>query len=128
MCIHLTSVLYCITTVLIEVYHLCLFESVCLRERGKPTSRVEINGPSFLYLKAVKGAPLGSALAGATSELTNSNRKKNPHKTHYSLLRKRLRASIYNFILFSLIKFRKRERQPQQIIKKIKTKILELIK
>ena len=75
MCIHLTPVLYCITTVLREVYLLCLTESDCLRDIGKPTSRAEISSPSSLYFKAVNGAHLGSALTGATSELTNSYRK-----------------------------------------------------
>ena len=62
MCILLTPVLYCITTVLIDVYLQCFTESVSLRDIGKPTSRAEISSPSFLYLKAVKGTHLGSAL------------------------------------------------------------------
>ena len=49
-------------TVLIEVYLLCLIELVSLRDIGKPTSRAEMNIPSSLYLKAVKGTHLGSAL------------------------------------------------------------------
>ena len=108
MCIHLTPVLHCITTVLIEVYLLCFTESVSLRDIGKPTSSAEISSPNSLYLKAVKGAHLESALTGATCELTNSNRITNSHKTHYSLLRKRLRASLYYFILFLYLKYRKR--------------------
>ena len=63
MCILLTRVFYCITTVLGEIYHHCCTESVSLRDKGKPTSRAEISSPSSLYLKAVKGAHLGSALA-----------------------------------------------------------------
>ena len=62
MCIHLTPVLYCITTVLIEVYLLCFTESVNLRDIGEPTSRAEISSSSSLYLKTVKGAHNGSAL------------------------------------------------------------------
>ena len=77
---------------------------------------------SPLYLKAVKRAHFGSALTGATTELTNSNSKKNKQKTHYSLLRKKPRNSFYSFIAFLHLKFRKRGTQPQQIIQKI-TKI-----
>ena len=72
----LTPVLYFITNVTIEVYLQCFTESVSLRDIGKPTSRAEISSPSSLYFKAVKGAHIGSALTGATSGLTNSNRKK----------------------------------------------------
>ena len=79
MCIPLTPVLYFIITVIIEVYSQCFIESVSLRDIGNPTSRAEISSPSSLYFKAVKGAHIGSALTGATSELTNSNRKKNSH-------------------------------------------------
>ena len=90
MCIPLHPVLTLLYIVIIEVYLQCFTESVNLRVVGKPTSRAEISSPSSLYFKAVKGAHLGSALTGATSELTNSNRKKSSHKTHYSLLRKKL--------------------------------------
>ena len=100
MCILLTPLPYFITTVIIEVYLHCLTESVSLRDLGKPTSRAEISSPSSLYLKAVKGAHIGSALTGATSELTNSKRKKNSLKTHYSLLRKKLRTRLHSFLLF----------------------------
>ena len=62
MCILLTTVLYCITTVIIEVYLHCFTESVSLRDIGKPTSNAEISSPSSLYLQAEKGAHLGSAL------------------------------------------------------------------
>ena len=75
MCIHLTPVLYCITTVLIEVYLLCLFESVSLRDIGKPTSRAQIGSPSSLYLKAVKGAHLGSALISFQSAISGKSTK-----------------------------------------------------
>ena len=75
MCILLTTVLYFITTIIIEVYLQCITESVSLRDIGKPTSRAEISSPSSLYLKAVKGAHLWFALTGETSELTNSNSK-----------------------------------------------------
>ena len=100
MCIFLTPVLYFTTTVIIEVYLLCFTESVSLRDIGKPTSCAEISSPSSLYLEAVKGAHIGSDLPGATSELTNSNRKKNSQKTHYSLLRKKLRNSFQNLFSF----------------------------
>ena len=76
MCILLTLVMFCITTILIEIYIQCFTESVNLRDIGKPTSRVEMFNPSSLYLQSVKGAHRGSALTGATSELTNCNRKK----------------------------------------------------
>ena len=108
MCLHLTPVLYCITTILTEVYRLCLIEPVSLRDIGKPTSRLEISSPSSLYLRVVTGAHLGSALTGADSELTNCNLKKNKHKTHYSLLRKRFKASLKNLILLIGNKIRKR--------------------
>ena len=61
-CILLTPVLYFLTTVIIEVYSQCFTESVSLRDIGKPTSRAEISSPSSSYLKAVKGAHIGSAL------------------------------------------------------------------
>ena len=54
--------MYFITTAIIEVYLQCFTESVSLRDLGKPTSRAEIISPSSLYLKAVKGAHIGSAL------------------------------------------------------------------
>ena len=76
MCIPLTPVLYFLTTVIIEVHPQCFSESVSLRDICKSTSRAEISSPSSLFLKAVKGAHIGSALTGATSELTNSNHKK----------------------------------------------------
>ena len=76
MCIPLTPVLYFLTTVIIEIYSQCFTESVSLRDIGESTSRAEISSPSCLYFKAVKGAHIGSALTGATSELTNFNRKK----------------------------------------------------
>ena len=99
MCTLFTPVLYFITTVIIYVYLQCFTESVSLRDIDMPTSRAEISSPSSLYLTAVKGAHIGSALTGATSALTNSNRKKNSHKPHYSLLRKKLRKKI-NYIIF----------------------------
>ena len=99
MCITLTPLLLFITAVIIEVYLQCFTESVSLRDLGEPTSRSEISSSSFLYLKVVKRDHLGSALTGATSELSNSNRKKNSHERHYSLLRKKFRNKLYNFIL-----------------------------
>ena len=75
MCTSLTPVLTLLYILMIEVYCQCFTESLSLRDIGKPTSRVEISGPSPLYLKAVKGAQHGSALTGATSDLPNSNRK-----------------------------------------------------
>ena len=86
----------------------CFTELVSLRDIGKSTSRAEISSPSSLYFKAVKGAHIGSALTGATSELTNSNRKKNSHKTHFSLLRKKLRTRLHSFLLFIYFKFKKK--------------------
>ena len=62
MCIPLTPVLYCITTVLTKVYLQCFTESVSLRDIGKPTSSAEISSHRSLYLRAVKGARRGSAL------------------------------------------------------------------
>ena len=106
MCIPLTPVLYCLTMVIIEVYSQCFTESVSLRDIGKSTSRAEISSSSSLYFKAVKGAHIGSALIGATSELTESNRKKNSHKTPFSLLRKKLR--LHSFLHFIYLKFKKR--------------------
>ena len=90
MCVLLTPVLYCTTTVLIEVYLLCFKELVSLRELGKPTPRSEVSSPNSLYPKVVKRAHFGSALTGATNEFTTSNRKKNSYKTHL------------NFLIFSL--------------------------
>ena len=87
MCIPITPVLCFLTTVIIEVYSQCFTESVSLRDIGQSTSCAEISSPSSLYFKAAKGADIGSALTGATSELTNSNRKNNSHKTLLSLLR-----------------------------------------
>ena len=62
MCIPLTPVLCFLYTAIIEVHTQCFTESVSLRDIGKSTSRAEISSPSFLYLKAVKGAHIGSAL------------------------------------------------------------------
>ena len=92
MCIPLTPVLHFLINVIlvIEVISLCFItESVSLRDIGKSTSRAEISSRSSIYLKAVKGAHIGSALTGAASELTNSNRKKNSYKTPFFLLRKK---------------------------------------
>ena len=100
MCIPLTPVLTLLYIVIIKVYLQCFTESVSLRDIGKSTSCVEISSPNSLHLKSLKRAHPGSALTGATSELTNSKRKKNSHKTHYSLLRKKLRNSLYNLLIF----------------------------
>ena len=62
MCIFLTPLLYYINTIIIDVYLQCSTESVSLRDIGKPTSRSEISRSSYLYLKAVNGAHIGSAL------------------------------------------------------------------
>ena len=62
MCLPLTPLLYFLTTVIVEVYSQCFAESVSLRDIGMSTSRAEISSPSSLYLKAVKGAHIGSAL------------------------------------------------------------------
>ena len=105
MCIPLTPVLYFLTTVIIEVYSQCFTESVSLRDIGKSTSRAEISRPGSLYFKAVIGAHIGSALTGATSELTNSNRKKMSYKKPFSLLRKKLRPRLHSFLLFIHLKF-----------------------
>ena len=85
MCIHLTPVLYCNTTVLIEVYLLCLTDSVSLRDIGKPTSREELSSLAFSYFKAVQGSHIGSALTVANSELTDSNFAKRTHTKHIIL-------------------------------------------
>ena len=100
MCIPLTSVLYFLSTVIIEVYSQCFTESVSLRDIVKSTSRAEISSPSSLYFNIVKVAHIGSALSGATSELTNSNRKKNSHKTTFSLLRRKFATRLHCFLLF----------------------------
>ena len=81
MCIPLTGVLTFLYSVIIEVYLQCSTDSVSLSEIGKPPLRAEISSPSSLYFKVKKGAHFGSALFGATSELTNSNRKRN-HANH----------------------------------------------
>ena len=60
MCIVLTSMLYIINTVIIEVYIQSFTESVSLGDIGEPTSRAEISSTNSLYFKAVKGAHLGS--------------------------------------------------------------------
>ena len=112
-CILLTPVMYFITTVIVEVYLQCFNESVSLRDIGKPTLLAEISSPSSLYFKAVKGTHLGSVLTGATSELTNSNRKKNSHKKPFSLVRKKLRTRLQSFLLFIYLKLKKRGTQPQ---------------
>ena len=62
MCTLKTPVLLPIITAIIEVSIYCLTETVNLRDIGKPTSRAEISSSSSSYLKAVKGAHLGSAL------------------------------------------------------------------
>ena len=90
MYVPLTPELFFITTVIIEIYLQCFTELVSLRDIGKPSSRAEICSPNSLHLKSVRGAHNWSALTGATNELTNSNRKKNSHKTHYSILRTKL--------------------------------------
>ena len=108
MCIHLTQVLCFLYTVIIEVYTQCFTESVSLRDIGKSTSRAEISSPSSLYFKAVEGAHIGSALTGATSELTNSNCKKNSHKTPVFLLRKKSRTRLHSLLLFVYLKFKKK--------------------
>ena len=108
MCIPLTPVLYFLITVITEVYSQFFTESVSLRDIGKCTSRAEISSPSSLYFKAVKGALSGSALTVATSELTNSNRKKNSQKTPFSQLRKKLRIRLHRFLLFIYLNFKKK--------------------
>ena len=100
MCIPLTPLLSLLYIVITEVYLQCSTELVSLRDIAKPTSRTEISSPTSLYLKAVKGDHLGAALTSATSDLTNFNRKNNSETTHYSLLRKKLRSVLYNFMLF----------------------------
>ena len=82
MCTLLTPVLTLLYIVIIEVHLQCFTESVSLRDIGKSNPPAEINSPSSLCFKAVKGAHLGSALIGATSELTNSNHKKRTHTKH----------------------------------------------
>ena len=93
MCIPITTVLFLITTIILEVYPLCVSESVSVRYLGKPTSRPEII-PNSLFLKAVKGAHLWSTLTGATSGLTNSNRKKRSQKTQPSFLKRNFELAL----------------------------------
>ena len=62
MCISLTPVLTLLYIAIIEVYLQFFTESVSPRDIGKSTSPAEISSPNSLYLKAVKGAHLGSAL------------------------------------------------------------------
>ena len=62
MCISLTPVLTLLYIVIIEVNLQGFTESVSLRYTGKPISRAQISSPNSLYLKAVKGAHIGSAL------------------------------------------------------------------
>ena len=71
MCIPLTPVLTLLYFVIIEVYLQCFTESISLRDIGKPTSRAEISSPKSLYLKAIKGAHLGSALVYSDTPLNN---------------------------------------------------------
>ena len=78
----MTPVITVLYAIIIEVFLQCFSELLILRELGKSTSRAEISSPSSLYFKAVKGALHGSALTGATSELTISNRKNSSQKTH----------------------------------------------
>ena len=108
MCVLLAPVLYFVTTVIIDFYLQCFTESVSLRDITEPTSRAEISSPSPLYFKAVKGAHLGSALTGATRELTNSNRKNNSNKTPFSLLRKKIRTRLHSFLYFIYLKRQKK--------------------
>ena len=92
MFIPLNLVLTLLYIVIIEVYPQSFVESVNLREIGKFTSRAEISNPNSSYFKFVRAAQFGSTLAGATSELTNSNREKNSHKIQPLLLKEKLRA------------------------------------
>ena len=108
MCIPLTPVLLVLLTV-INIKHLsCFTESVSLRDIGKSTSRAEISSPSSLYLKAVKGAHIGFALTGATSELTNSNCKKNSHRTPFFLLRKKPRIRLNSYLILLYLNYKKK--------------------
>ena len=84
MCIPLPPVLTLLYLVTIEVYLQCFTELVSQRDISKPASRAEKGSPSSFYLKAVKGALNDSALTGATSDLTNSMRKKSSEK--YTIL------------------------------------------
>ena len=62
MCILMTPVLYYIISVIIEVHLQRFTESVSLKELGKRISSAEIRSLNSLYLKAVKGAHIWSAL------------------------------------------------------------------
>ena len=79
MCILNTStwVLTILYAVTVEVFLQYFTESISLRELGKSISRLKKVSSNSSYLKALKGALISSALTGVTSELTNSNRKKN---------------------------------------------------
>ena len=57
MCILLTPLLYCNTTVLNEVHFQCFTELVSLRDIGKPTLRAEISNPNTSLLKAEERSP-----------------------------------------------------------------------
>ena len=116
MCIPLTPVLYFLTTEIIEVYSQCFTQSVSLRDIGKSTSRAEISCPSSIYLRAVKGAHIRSALTGANSEFTNSNRKKNSHKTPFSLLKKPFTTRLLSFLFFHSIQFKQNPNKNKLII------------
>ena len=58
----LNPVITMLYPVINEVFFKCFSVSVSLRELGNSASRVEINISNFLYLKAVKGAHIGSYL------------------------------------------------------------------
>ena len=64
-----------------------------------------------MYFKAVKGAHMGSALTVATSELTNSNRKKDSHKTQVLFLKEKLRASFYTLIIMYKLNLKEKGNQ-----------------
>ena len=72
-----TSVLTVLYAVTVEVFLKYFTESISLRKQRKSSSCLKKVSPNSSYLKAVKGALISSALPGVTSELTNSNRKKN---------------------------------------------------
>ena len=82
MCLPLTPVLFCVSTILIEVYPLCFIEAVRLRVVGKPTSRAELSTPNSLYFKAVKGAHFGSNLLALLYGLLNNDIVNMNYKSH----------------------------------------------
>ena len=97
----MTPVLYYFITVIIEVHHECFKESVSFREIGEPTLRAEISSADS---------------SGATSELTNSYRKQNLHKTQSFLLKRNLQLHFIPKCPYKYLKLEKSKHNPKKII------------